>query len=361
MKLTLEPWAAEYDTSLHDAAGLETVPFEDINLHVELEEWKPVQTRQEHIDFDHLYFIDGRRRLEAKVFAQWDQNGNTHSAPGLLGTYAVGLARVSRIDAHAHVEKADPKRVLILGGDLEHPGLMIPSTGSKLGDLFYQTRTVASLDNRENALEFELQNLMRRAEAETAKGLIARASLLVVDGTLTKKPSFASSLGYVKTLHNLRLPPQEQRTLYALLKGQRSPVFQIGTGTPGQVNYEPVFSWYLRLENPVQWHQGLSGVVRLEVYAERGLEWALAVADWTCLNLPRFAAKSFRDPRAPQQLMPVAFLESELGRRMGDAGIVRRRIQAHLQAMYAQPEVEATPSGTQIRNPVLDGASRDLN
>ncbi len=358
MKLTLEPWAAEYDTSLHDAAGLETVPFEDVNLHVELDEWKPVQTRLEQIDFDHLYFIDGRRRIEQRVFAEWDEGATAKSvhrtAPGLLGTFAVGLAKVSRIDAKAHVEKADPRRVLILGGDIEHPGVMIPSTGSKLGDLFYATQTIPNYDNRENALEQKLQNLMRQAEAQTAQGLKARASLLVVDGTLALDASFPSSVGYVKTLHDFRLPPLEQRTLFALQKGQRSPVFLIG----GRLER---FSWYLRLDNPIDWHQGLSGVVRLEVYAERGQEWAVAVADWTCLNLPKFAAKSFRDPRAPQQLMPVAFLESELGRRMGDPGIIRRRIQSHLQAMYAQPEITKTPSGTQIKDPVLDGAAREVN
>jgi hypothetical protein len=59
--------------------------------------------------------------------------------------------------------------------------------------------------------------------------------------------------------------------------------------------------------------------------------------------------------------MPVAFLESELGRRMGDPGIIRRRIQSHLQAMYAQPDIEKTPSGTQLKNTVLDGVGREVN
>ncbi len=358
MKLTLEPWAAAYDTSLHDAAGVETVPFDDVNLHIELDEWQPVQTKLDRIEFDQLYFIDGRRRVEQRVFAEWDEGAAAkavhRTAPGLLGTFAVGLAKVSRVDAKAQIEKADPKRVLILGGQIEHPGVMIPSTGSKLGDLFYATQTIPNFDNRENALEQKLQNLMREAEAEAARGLKARASLLVVDGTLALDSSFPSSVGYVKTLHDFRLPPLEQRTLFALQKGQRSPVFLIG----GRLER---FSWYLRLENPIEWHQGLSGVVRLEVYAERGQEWAVAVADWTCLNLPKFAAKSFRDPRAPQQLMPVAFLESELGRRMGDPGIIRRRIQSHLQSLYAQPDLEKTPSGTQIKNTVLDGVSREVN
>jgi hypothetical protein len=350
--LTLEPWSPGYDTSLHESAGHNTVPFEDVNLHTELEDWKPVQTKREAIDFDTLYFIDGRRRLEAKVFAQWDVNDVIHTAPGLLGTYAVGLAYVSNLQTQAVIEHAEPNRVLILGGNLAHPGLLIPSSGSRLGELYYRTETIPDFENRGNQLEQKLQHLMRQAEAELARSLKARASLLVVDGTLPPRPAFASSIGYVKTLHDLRLPPFEQRTLFQLQRGQRSPVFEIG-------GFIPRFSWYLRLDTPVQWHQGLSGVVRLEVYSERGQDWAFAVADWTCQNLPRFAAKGFRDPRAPQQLMPVAFLESELGRRMGDAGIVRRRISAHLRELYAQ-----TPSETVFsdgESTVRNGFDPNLN
>jgi uncharacterized protein len=57
--------------------------------------------------------------------------------------------------------------------------------------------------------------------------------------------------------------------------------------------------------------------------------------------LPKYAAKGFRDPRAPQQLMPIAFLESELGRRMGDLAIIRRRIQAFLR----QERIRQEPLG----------------
>ena len=355
MRLTLEPWSPEYDTSLHDAAGLETVLFEDVNLHVELEEWFPVQTKRSELDFERLYFIDGRRRLEAKVFAQWEEGANIRTAPGLLGTYAVGLAEASQ--GAAKVLEAKPRRVMILGGDITHPGLRIPENGSRLGELFYRAEPIADFSNRENQLEQKLQNLMREAERYLARDVSTNGSLLIVDGTLAPRPSHTGSLGYVKTLHDFRLPPQEQRTLFKLQKAQRSPVFEIG-------GFIPRFSWYLRLEHHVEWHQGLSGVVRLEVYANNGLEWALQVADWTCLNLPRFAAKSFRDPRAPQQLMPVAFLESELGRRMGDAGIVRRRIQAFLRERYGEDEREtrSVDARAVTQAPLFDvEANRGLN
>jgi hypothetical protein len=237
----------------------------------------------------------------------------------------------------------------------------IPATGSRLGELNYRCETIPDADDRDNALEQKLQSLMRESEARIAAAAGAEDALLITDGPVPRGvvEGLTGAVGYVKTLHNLMLPPREQRTLYALLKGQRTPVFRAG----GPV---PRFSWFLRLENPPAWHQGLAGIVRLEVHAQNGLSWALAVADWTCANLPRYAAKAYRDPRAPQQLMPVAFLESELGRRMGDIGIVRRRLQMHLQGLYGAPAF-ADEAGEQARDaaPVTAGADgedgRELN
>ena len=71
--------------------------------------------------------------------------------------------------------------------------------------------------------------------------------------------------------------------------------------------------------------------------------------------LPKYAARGFRDPRAPQQLMPIAFLESELGRRMGDLAIIRRRIQAYLR----QERIRQEPLGFAM-DAKLEG-DRDFN
>ena len=356
MRLTLEPWAPEYDTSLHTQAGMEVgavaLGFDAVDLHCELEVWQPVQTSRVNIQFSRLYFIDGRRRLEAKVFAQWEESGNTHSAPGLLGTYSVGLAELET-NGKAQIIEANPSRVLILGSQLEHPGLRIPALGNQLGHLDYEAHGIKDDGNQENQLEQTLQNLMRSHEKKLARDLDLGDDLLILDGTLPLEQAFDGSLGYVKTLHDLRLPPREQRVLFALLQQQRSPIFKIG---------ERRYSWFLRLAQPVEWHQGLSGVVRLEVYSDRGFEWAQKVADWTCQNLPRLAAKSFRDPRAPQQLMPVAFLEAEMGRRMGDIGIVRRRIQAFLQAEFLREREGAQlDSGRALEQASLFETSRGLN
>ena len=51
-----------------------------------------------------------------------------------------------------------------------------------------------------------------------------------------------------------------------------------------------------------------------------------AVADRVTAILPATASQPHIDPRAPQNLVPVAALERELRRRLGDPGYVYRAL-----------------------------------
>ena len=74
----------------------------------------------------------------------------------------------------------------------------------------------------------------------------------------------------------------------------------------------------------------LTGIIRLEVRAVVGLETARHLANTSAALLVRFASLAMRDPRAPQNLIPVGALEAELRRRMGDPLIVRRAIEKRI-------------------------------
>ncbi|NJK44083.1 MAG: hypothetical protein HC933_07145 [Pleurocapsa sp. SU_196_0] len=320
MKLTLEPWSPEYDTSFHaDPRDTPTRP-EDVNIGVELEPWGPVQpsTRRE-VDFTKLYFVDGRRRLEAKV---WAETTGGNSSPGLLGTFAVGVVQ-SKADALTPASILDRRmeRVLVLA-DNDGEDLVVNARGHEYGDLRYKFVHLNESQNQDIALEARLQYLMRELEDEMGSALPLEEALLVVDGPLQRRAP-DRALGYVKTLHNLYVSGKEVSVLQQLQRGQRTPIFLIASGLKR-------YSWYLRLEDVAAYVHPYAGLVRLEVRNDLGLEWAQQVADWSCQVLPKYSAKAYRDPRAPQQLMPIAFLESELGRRMGDMNIIRRRIQAFL-------------------------------
>ncbi len=75
---------------------------------------------------------------------------------------------------------------------------------------------------------------------------------------------------------------------------------------------------------------GLAGVVRVEIGAAVGIERAKALAVLAAGMLPRFASSPTRDPRAPQNLLPVGALEQEMRRRMGDMTLIRRAIEKSL-------------------------------
>lgn len=325
MKLSLEPWMPEYDTSLQEQPGLTPSRPDDVNLFVEgLEAWNPVQpiaSRASEVDFERLYFIDGRRRIEAKVYGETVLNGEPQSAPGLLGTYAVGLVESKMTNTPAKILETIIKRVLVLN-HTDGENLIIKTRGHEYGDLEYTFVHLNETANPDAALTTRLQFLMRLKEDELASSLHLDDALLILDGPLQRRAP-DRALGYVKTIHNFYVPPLEQRTIRQLQRGQRTPIFSIKSGLER-------YSWYLRLDDTPDYYQPFAGIVRLEVRNELGLAWAQKIADWTCIMLPKYAAKGFRDPRAPQQLMPIAFLESELGRRMGDLAIIRRRIQAYL-------------------------------
>jgi hypothetical protein len=82
------------------------------------------------------------------------------------------------------------------------------------------------------------------------------------------------------------------------------------------------FSWYMRLPGGVghPW----AGVVRCESTADQELDEVVKLADKVTATLPRFASDAHKDPRAPQNLYPIAGLERELRRRLGDPQLLYR-------------------------------------
>ena len=111
----------------------------------------------------------------------------------------------------------------------------------------------------------------------------------------------------------------------SLPPGARTPLFAL-RGTARFSRY----SWFLRLAAPFAGETDLSDLIRLEVADSIGLDAARHLADATAALLPRFAPSRGRDPRAPQNLLPVSALESHLRKLLGDPRLVRQRIRSYL-------------------------------
>jgi hypothetical protein len=168
---------------------------------------------------------------------------------------------------------------------------------------------------------------MRAAESGLAQQILAggAAELVVSDGPLTYFVS-GPAVGMIKRQTRPYLDAERAKVLEELEAGERSPIFKLGEQRLER------YSWYLRLATQRAIDGATAGIVRLEVAALEGLEGAKQLADRCCQVLPRFAPALGRDPRAPQNLYPIAALEGRLRHRLGDALLIRRALEAKINA-----------------------------
>jgi hypothetical protein len=125
------------------------------------------------------------------------------------------------------------------------------------------------------------------------------------------------AIGYVKSHQRSYLNERLSAVVTGLHAGQRSPVFLLGTTWRR-------YTWYLRLPGPVG--SAWSGIVRVECAADLPVGLVVELAHTSAVTLPRFASTPYKDPRAPQNLVPIAGLERRLRALLGDARLLHRTL-----------------------------------
>lgn len=311
MLLRVDPWDAEYGASVELDGELE--PAAGLDLTVEQAgTWEPVSAPV-RLSVSCCAFVDGVRRVDVWLFAE---EGDVQ-APGLAGSWAAGCAWSSRPPAIGVVEVG---RELVVGGGLYPPDLQATVGGHVVRFAASSVAGSGLLDPLRG-----LQNAMRGAEARLAQAALASgdAELVVADGPL----SYAMEgrlVGMVKRQSRAYLDAERARVLARLRPGERTPIFKLGEQRLER------YSWYLRLVDGRVIDGTMAGVVRLEVAASGGLSAAQELAELAGSVLPLFASRPGRDPRAPQNVVPVGALEANLRHRLGDAALIRRAIEAQL-------------------------------
>ena len=79
---------------------------------------------------------------------------------------------------------------------------------------------------------------------------------------------------------------------------------------------------------PIEHHY--AGLVRLEVRVGLGVSKAAELLDQAAVKVAAVASRAPKDPRAPQNLIPVGGLERQLRHKLGDPKLVRRGIEREL-------------------------------
>lgn len=311
-RLLIDTWDAEYGSSFEafEVEGDTAAPAAHV---VEAVPWAPVAASAADPP-RRIGFLDGARRIELRLFAE---EGGT-IAPALAGSWAVGLAWGGE---RSEIGLIRTGRALVVGGGLAHADLRMTVGKARIDFAASSVAGTTPADPLQG-----LQNAMREAEAALAREVMATDApdLLVLDGPLTYFAGEGLVVGMIKRQNRPHLRPDQAGILGLLGVGERTPLFLLGDQRLER------FSWYLRIGPRRPIDGTMTGIVRLETSTAAGLDHARRVADITAAVLPRFATEWGKDPRAPQNLYPVAQLERELHRRLGDRMILRRAIESAL-------------------------------
>ena len=321
MAWKLEAWNPEYALPERVATDDEASGLEDIKTHYE-GEWKAHRPAAVELDnWPIVYLVDGRQRIDALI-------ADSQGRRALLATVIAGA--VLR-DGGGIRPVGEPlkKHLLLHSSDLEEtlpPGLQ-----------HYQPLRVPRSDpaSLRSKVTEEMRTLEARLVNELEGGLVVVDGQIYPGGQALEEPG--RILGYTKTQPATYLGPEHQALLYALEPLERTPIFSI----PGYARRRPldVFSWYVRLPlNPSTVFYNGAALLRVETLSAEPRD-AIPLADFSVSLFGALASSPVRDPRAPQNLIPIGGLEQWLGRHMGQAEVVRRRI---AQALFSPDGSEPT-------------------
>jgi hypothetical protein len=305
-RLFVEGWAPEYGAPFDPDEQLS--PDEgSIDPSVERVDWEPLEGVDDGCD--ELAFVDGVRRVDARLLLDDPENG---PAPGICGTFAVGATMWHRGQRRSEVSDVLVERWAVLGGGREP---VLPAV-----DLEPAYRMTTTPSDDPSHLVKELHTRMRRAEGELASALAA-SRFVVADGPLNRPLAPLPVVGYIKSHRVTYLPVEQNAVIAELATGQRTPLFTIAADRPDVCRY----SWYVRLAMFAGGHSW-TGIVRCEASGRLARDDVRTIADRTAALLPLVGSEPYVDPRAPQNLVPIGALERELRHRMGDPGLVYRAL-----------------------------------
>ena len=322
MRIALDPWGSDYGSQI---AVSHEVDSEDTSVQaledpVEECPWAPIPPRPT-AQPQMVAVVDGVMRTDTSAMVS---EGDRH-ALALFGSYATGAVIMN---SQVQIVRDQVVRLLIAGNNWPEPDDVDVPAGTS-ASLCYQGRSSSadSYDKLREALTTE----MRQSEARVAEKLSTEDSLILADGNLTFFSGSSSVVGAIKTIHKMYLAPKRAAILERLQPGERTPLFRIVSGRKSD-GYS-VLTCYLRLARPQPIELPFAGLVRLEVKASLGPQKAVILLNQAAVKVFTLASHAPKDPRAPQNLIPVGGLERQLRHRLGDPQLILRGIKQKLRAM----------------------------
>jgi hypothetical protein len=309
-RMFVDAWDPAYGSSFEggdsDGPASPSSAQVEVDAEVPADQWAPIDVPAGLRAPDTVLLVDGVRRNDAGL---WTAEEDGQSYAGLAASYAAGVVRCDLRNGAAELAgarvgrglfTASPSAADMVAGSVRYEIHRVGGTGEA-------SKLPAAVQGPLTALEIEISSMARDDDAD----------LLVVDGPLRNRRQLPRTIGYVKTQQKQYLPASLTPVVTGLRPGQRTPVFHLGTVWGG-------WSWYLRLPggSGAPW----AGIVRIECSPDLTVEQAIELADLSAATVPRFASSAYKDPRAPQNLIPIAGLERRLRGLLGDSRILHRAL-----------------------------------
>jgi hypothetical protein len=314
-RMFVDAWDPAYGASLEgggggDGPGAPSSTQVDTDVEVPAAQWAPRDVAAGVRCPDVVLLVDGVRRIDAGL---WTAEDDGASYAGLAASYAAGVVRCDLERGIAELAEARVARGLftaspsaedLVAGSVRYAVHRVSGAGEA-------SKLPAAVQPPLTALEIDVSGAARDGGSDGA-------DLLVLDGPLRGRTHLPRTIGYIKTQQKQYLPAALSMVVTALRPGQRTPVFMLNTVWGGG------WSWYLRLPggSGAPW----AGIVRIECSPDLTVDDAVALAELSAATLPRFASSSYKDPRAPQNLVPIAGLERRLRGLLGDARVLHRAL-----------------------------------
>lgn len=328
MDFRLDSWQSDYafpyevaEREQDSGPDLDTV---DVTVEAPAHDWAAICPQADTPRFDVVRFVDGVQASDAVIWIH--DRDRAEPYPGLVASWGAGVI-TSRPDL------AELERVVIERGVFSDARSLGPIMA---GNLTWRPRppdTIVTIvtDDGTHAAPSAVSDPMAlrerlgaaRRRLEDSVGQIAvdgEDSVVVYDGLLHASSQPLTAVGLAKRAHKIYLPESLRPLQRTLRRGERTPLF----GTDPQ---RRKLSFYLALSDPLPPAVAEPGscVARIEmsIGPTTTIGQAGAFADRVAATLPGYASEPHVDPRAPQNLMPIRSLESELRRRLGRPSIIR--------------------------------------
>lgn len=338
MDFRLDSWQSDYafpyelvGTEQDDGPDPDAV---DVTVEAPAHEWVAIRPHSDTPPFDVVRFVDGVQASDAVIWIHDDDRDEPY--PGLVASWGAGVI-TSRPD-RAELERVVVERGVfsdarslgpIMAGNLtwrpRPPDSVVTGDADGAGDsVANQDGTPPVTSSDPTALRERLGAARRRLEDSVGQidsGPAAEGDGLVVyDGLLHASSKPLTAVGLAKRAHKIYLPESLRPLQRSLRRGERTPLF----GTDPQ---RRKLSFYLALSDPLPPAVAEPGscVARIEMLTGPAVPIGAAIvfADRVAVTLPGYASEPHVDPRAPQNLMPIRSLESELRRRLGRPSFIR--------------------------------------